>query len=282
MGIGMEASPKVLLKIKAMYPQLSAGHRKIADYICSHPEKVVECKVREIAAACGCDDARVVRFCQKCGYAGIHELRSSLALEFMPVRPRARAEENAFSALKNDFLDNNLRVVRDTISLFDEKKFHSAAKKLLGAGRIMTFGAGSSGIVAEDLHRKLLRMGLASYHSADAETGKLAAALLNRGDVFVGVSFSGGNRLVLDMAHEASSSGAFVLAVTNFPGSPLGAGADLVLQCASSEGAVRLGAMSSRIAQLLIVDFLCVTLALEAPERVEGNVIRTHHGIFKE
>ena len=86
----MESSPRVLLKIRAMSPQLSSGYRRIADYICAHPEKVVECKVREIAAACGCDDARVVRFCQKCGFAGIHELRSSLALEFMPVRPRGK------------------------------------------------------------------------------------------------------------------------------------------------------------------------------------------------
>ena len=278
----MENSPKVLLKIRAMAPQLSSGYRRIADYICAHPEKVVECKVREIAAACSCDDARVVRFCQKCGFPGIHELRSSLALEFMPVRPRGRDAGDAFSALKDDFLDNNLRSVRDTVSLFDEKTYRLAAEKLLKAKRIVVFGAGSSGVVAEDLHRKLLRMGLASYHSADAETGKVASALLDAGGVFVGISFSGENRAVADMAREAASAGAFVLAVTNFPGSSLGAGADLVLQCASSESAVRLGAMSSRIAQLMIVDFLCVMLALEAPEKVEGSVIRTHRGIFKE
>ena len=278
----MEASPKVLLKIRAMSPQLSTGYRRIADYICAHPEKVVECKVREIAAACGCDDARVVRFCQKCGFAGIHELRSSLALEFMPVRPRGTVSGDEFSALKDDFLDNNIRAVSDTVSLFDEKAYRQAAKRMLNSKRIVVFGSGSSGIVAEDLHRKLLRMGLSSYHSADAETGKLAAALLEADGVFVGVSFSGENRSVVEMAREASSTGAFVLAVTNFPGSSLGSGADLVLQCASTESAVRLGAMSSRIAQLMIVDFLCVMLALEAPEKVEGNVIRTHRGIFKE
>ena len=278
----MENSPKVLLRIRAMSPQLSSGYRRIADYICAHPEKVVECKVREIAAACGCDDARVVRFCQKCGFAGIHELRSSLALEFMPVRPRGRDAGDAFSALKDDFLDNNLRSVRDTVSLFDEKSYHLAAEKLLNSARIVVFGAGSSGIVAEDLHRKLLRMGLASYHSADAETGKVASALLDARGVFVGISFSGENRTAVEMAREAASTGAFVLAVTNFPGSSLGRCADLVLQCASTESAVRLGAMSSRIAQLTIVDFLCVMLALEAPEKVEGSVIRTHRGIFKE
>lgn len=278
----MENSPKVLLKIRAMSPQLSSGYRRIADYICAHPEKVVECKVREIAAACGCDDARVVRFCQKCGFAGIHELRSSLALEFMPVRPRGGGEGNAFSALKDDFLDNNLSSVRDTISLFDEKTYRTAAEKLLKSKRVVVFGAGSSGIVAEDFHRKLLRMGLASYHSADAETGKVASALLDAGGVFVGFSFSGENRTVADMAREAAATGAFVLAVTNFPGSSLGTCADLVLQCASSESAVRLGAMSSRIAQLMIVDFLCVMLALEAPAQVEGSVIRTHRGIFRE
>ena len=278
----MESSPRVLLKIRAMSPQLSSGYRRIADYICAHPEKVVECKVREIAAACGCDDARVVRFCQKCGFAGIHELRSSLALEFMPVRPHGRDRGNAFSSLKNDFLDNNIRAVSDTISLFDEKAYHLAAETLLNAKRIVVFGAGSSGIVAEDLHRKLLRMGLASYHSSDTETGKLVSALLDSGGVFVGISFSGENRAAVEMAREAAAAGAFVLALTNFPGSSLGKVAGLVLQCASSESAVRLGAMSSRIAQLMIVDFLCVMLALEAPEQVEGNVIRTHRGIFKE
>ena len=55
----------------------------------------------------------------------------------------------------------------------------------------------------------------------------------------------------------------------------------MLLQCASGEGQVRLGAMSSRVAQLLVVDFLCIMLALEAPERIEGSVIRTHHSIFK-
>ena len=278
----MEASPKVLLKIRSMMPEFSAGFRKIADYICAHPEKVVECKVREIAAACGCDDARVVRFCQKCGFAGIHELRSSLALEFMPVRPRGKDRGNAFSALKEDFLDNNIRTVSDTVSLFDERAYRLAAEKLLNAKRIVVFGAGSSGIVAEDLHRKLLRMGLASYHSSDAETGKVASALLDPNGIFMGISFSGENRAAVEMAREAAAAGAFVLALTNFPGSSLGACAGMVLQCASSESAVRLGAMSSRIAQLTVVDFLCVMLALEAPEQVEGNVIRTHRGIFKE
>ena len=277
----MEASPKVLLKIRSMRPEFSSGFAKIADYICAHPEKVVECKAREIAAACGCDDARVVRFCQKCGYSGIHELRSALALEFMPVRPPCAETEDAFSALKNDFLRNNQQMMNDTVSLFEEKTYRDAARKLLEAKCIVIFGAGSSGVVAEDLHRKLLRMGLDSQHSADAETVKLAAALLDAGDVFVGISFSGENAAVAEMARGAASGGAEVIAVTNFPGSALGSCAGILLQCASGEGQVRLGAMSSRLAQLLVVDFLCIMLALEAPERIEGSVIRTHHSIFK-
>ena len=119
--------------------------------------------------------------------------------------------------------------------------------------------------MAEDLHRKLMRMGLASYQSSDAETGKVASALLDARGVFVGISFSGENRAAVEMARGAAAAGAFVLALTNFPGSSLGACAGMVLQCASSESAVRLGAMSSRIAQLTVVDFLCVMLALEAP-----------------
>ena len=48
---------------------------------------------------------------------------------------------------------------------------------------------------------------------------------------------------------------------------------------ASVEEKLKLDLLRNREPSAIII--CCVMLALEAPERVEGNVIRTHRGIFK-
>jgi DNA-binding MurR/RpiR family transcriptional regulator len=51
------------------------------------------------------------------------------------------------------------------------------------------------------------------------------------------------------------------VAITNFPWSPITETADLVLLTAARETAFRSGAMTSRIAQLTVIDCLFVMLA---------------------
>ena len=78
----------------------------------------------------------------------------------------------------------------------------------------------------------------------------------------------------IDALAEARAHGATTVAITNFPWSPITEVADFVLLTAARETAFRSGAMTSRIAQLTVVDCLFVTLAqrdwpgtLEALER---------------
>ena len=59
----------------------------------------------------------------------------------------------------------------------------------------------------------------------------------------------------------ATTTDATTIAVTNFPWSPITEVADYVLLTAARETAFRSGAMTSRIAQLTVVDCLFITLA---------------------
>ena len=65
----------------------------------------------------------------------------------------------------------------------------------------------------------------------------------------------------IDVLREARDHGATTIAVTNFPWSPITEVADYVLLTAARETAFRSGAMTSRIAQLTVVDCLFITLA---------------------
>ncbi len=280
----MHVTPASLLKIKQLFPSFSGNYINIANHILAHPEIVVQNKVHDLAVNCGCDDAQIIRFCQKIGYKGFSELKAAIAADFIPVKMSINyihsTEADTFEQLRQDFRNNNLRVVNDTISLLDEEKINQAIQIIKNAGRITLFGYGASGLVAQDFQIKLFRIGYHAFFSADSELNKMHCGLLRKDDVMIAISFSGENENICSCARIAKKHGAKVVAITNFPESPLAQTADIALLTASDEQQFRLGAMGSRLAQLLVVDFLSLELALHDLERTEENVIRTHKMVY--
>jgi len=269
-----------------MVPELTGNYRQIASYVVNNPEDIIKYKVRQLADRCECDDAQIVRFCQKVGFSGIQELRSALAKDFIPAKFRADFRQSeagdSFAKIREDFLQNNLRALHDTLALLDPSVIDRAVGQINSAGRILLCGLGASGLVAQDFQIKLFRMGYPAHFSPDSELNRLYCGLLKANDLLIAISFSGENGNVRQYAEAAKGNGASVLAITNFPLSPIGALADLLLQTASDEAVFRLGAMSSRISQLLLVDFLALQLALRDTGAIENNIIRTHQTRFPE
>lgn len=276
----MAGSPlQCLLKIKALYPELSGNYRKIADFICGHPQDIVGSRVRELAAKCGCDDAQIIRFCQKIGYRGIHELRAALVSELIPITrtaPGAMSEGASFPQWRKDFLSTNNQVLQDTVALFREEDFATAVDWICQAGKIVLCGVGTSGLVAQDMTYKLVRMGFRAAFAQDPELNQINCALLDRRDCLVAISYSGENDHVCRAVEAVKrTSGAKIIAVTNVASSRLGGMADLCLRTASGESSFRIGAMTSRIAQFVVVDFLTLQLMLRRPEAAESSILRT-------
>jgi DNA-binding MurR/RpiR family transcriptional regulator len=94
--------------------------------------------------------------------------------------------------------------------------------------------------------------------------------------VAVGLSHTGTTVDTIDALREARRNGATTVAVTNFPWSPITEIADFVLLTAARETAFRSGAMTSRIAQLTVVDCLFVVLAQRDLEATQAALERTY------
>ena len=77
----------------------------------------------------------------------------------------------------------------------------------------------------------------------------------------VGISHTGVTLDTVDALRMARERGASTIAITNFVRSPIAGQADLVLTTAARETTFRSGAMSSRIAQLAVVDCLFAGVA---------------------
>ncbi|HTU08897.1 MAG TPA: MurR/RpiR family transcriptional regulator [Trebonia sp.] len=272
----------VLVQIRSLLPNLAPVERRVAQAVLDDPAGVAWRSISELARSCGTSATSVVRFCRAIGLRGYPELR--LALAGAVAHDDAASVVAASSDIDPD--DDPLTItkkiayadaaaVTETASRLDVSALVKVVDVLAAANQIDIYGVGASGLVAVDLQIKLQRIARPAYAWPDPHMAATSAALRGEGDVAVGLSHTGTTVDTIDALTEARAHGATTVAITNFPWSPITEVADFVLLTAARETAFRSGAMTSRIAQLTVVDCLFVTLAQRDLPRTMDALERT-------
>ena len=151
----------------------------------------------------------------------------------------------------------------------------NAVQAILGARRVEVYGIGSSAPVAEDANYRLLRIGLESKAVVDSHVQAISASLTGPGVAVLTVSHSGSTHETVTATRLAKEAGATTICITNFGKSPLLAYADIVLHTMARETKFRTEAMTSRIAQLALIDALIACLALATYDRAVDTIGKT-------
>jgi DNA-binding MurR/RpiR family transcriptional regulator len=278
----------VLLRIRQSLPGLSAAEVRVADAIIAKPALVVDLTITELASACATSQSTVARFCQSLGYSGYKEFR--LAVASATSREAAERERFELADSEIDPSDTADEVVAkiafqeslaidQTARALDLIALDAAVDALVAAPRIDLYGSGSSNLTAQDLQQKLSRIGLHAGCYADAHLSLVSAALQQPGSVAVGVSHSGLTIETNRALEIARAAGATTIGITNFPDSPIADRCDLLLTTQARENRYRSGAMSSRIAQLALVDFLFVRVAQRMYDRMTESLRLTYDAV---
>ena len=281
-GIIMSGSAPTIVKIRQLFPSLKGNNRRIAEQLLTSPELLMSKKLNDIANACSCDPAQVIRFCQTLGFKGFSELKNRVARELIPLpveKEEKRNKADAFEQFRTDYCRSVAGAINDTLMNLDKTAVLKAVKNIHDAERIVICGAGASNLTAQDLHIKLLRMGFNSSCFADQEMQKINCALLGKSDLLIVFSFSGNTASVIQCMKTAKANGGTVLLITNCPASKAAGLADLMLNTAAEEEKLRLGAMISRMTQLAVIDLLVSNLALKYPDDINPNIFKTFHAI---
>ena len=256
----------LLVRLRAVRPTLSPAEDRVAERVLADARAAAALTISELAAAAETSETTVLRFCKRLGLPGYPQLRLALAEE--SAQPRTvSAPKSDISA--EDSVDDVIRkiafadasAVEETADQLDRATLTEAARCIAAARRVDVCGSGASAVVAADLQQKLHRIGVVTFAWSDPHIALTSAALLQAGDVAVGVSHSGTTRETLEALELAKSRGATTVAITNFPYSPLARAADLVLTTAARETSLRSGATASRIAALTVVDCLYIAVA---------------------
>lgn len=261
-----EPTGPLLVRVRAVMPALAPAEQRVANAVLADPGGVAAMTISELAEVASTSETTVIRFCKQIGVPGYPQLRLQLAAQSAQenVRPEVGGDIEPGDSLadvvgKVAFADE--RAVRETAQQLDVEALSKVVAAVAKAPRVDLYGAAASAFVALDLQQKLHRIRRVAFAWSDVHVMLTSAALLGEGDVAIGISHTGTTVEVVEALEEAAKHGATTVAVTNFPRSPLARTADLVLTTAARETTYRSGAMSSRIAQLMVVDCLFIGVA---------------------
>ncbi len=258
-----------MLRIKSAAEMFKPAERCVAEFVLANAEQVMHMSVSEAARDIEVGESTVIRFCRALGYKGYQEFKLRLAQDL--VEPVEFIHANISFAdstadLAQKVFQTNIKAVADTMKALDPEMVEIAAKALAEAGRVDIYGVGYSSFTALDAKLKFVRLGLIADSYGDAHLQAMAAASLKKGDVAIGISHSGSTKDVVDALASARKSGAATIAITNFSPSPITRASDIVLLTASPESPLGGEVLTSRIAQLCVLDVLSVALAVTVGE----------------
>ncbi|MCP8894681.1 SIS domain-containing protein [Shinella daejeonensis] len=271
-----------VLRIRMALPSLTDKERAIANHMLDLGAAINGVPIRRIADTMGASDAMIVKLAQKLGFSGYRELkqtlvnygRSSVAGLHREINP---ADDAKLSVSK--VFNTAIQSLQETFSVLDYEQLEAAAKAIANASQRAFYGTGGSGIVAEDASHKFLRIGLVAVPYIDAHLMAMSSGLLKKGDVALGVSYSGETRIVVDALSRARDSGATVIALTNFANSAITRTSDIVLHTTARGSALNNESVAARIAQLCLIDALFVRVVQGDYARSMSSLSRTMSSI---
>jgi DNA-binding MurR/RpiR family transcriptional regulator len=261
----MDANPHWLLKLREVYPKMGPQEQKIADFVYEHMDTFLTRSILELAQSTKTSKSTVVRFCNHMGYSGLKEFKIHFYNnEEIPPLPSAAVEyTDSLEMARDKIFSGCIRALQDSYQLTGIKIIENAAAILAGANHIDIYGLGGSVSIADYLRHQLMKIGIRSSVYADAASQQLSLTQMEKNDAVVAISCSGSSKEILSTIRAAKTLGVHIITITNFPKSPLGEAADLVIQntggrfCGDDNGTY------SRIAQLATVNLLYVAVSIK-------------------
>jgi RpiR family carbohydrate utilization transcriptional regulator len=277
-AVAPPGEPALLKRIAALRETLSPAEAKVANVLVSAPAWVLGHALAAVAERAGVSEPTVIRFCRSLGLDGYAALRLRLAESLASgasLLYRDVAADDSAADLIAKIFERSAHTLLEVRSQLVPARLEEAIALLAKARRIEFYGLGSSGIVAADARHKFFRLGLFAVSYADAHVHGMAATMLGARDVVVAISSTGRTIDLISSVEIAREGGAAVIAIAP-PGSPLTQHASVSLEFSVDEDPDVYSPMTTRLAQLAVIDVLSVGVALRLGPGLMERLERTH------
>lgn len=213
--------------IRLRFDLLTRAQQALARHIVDHTDEAAFLTAKQLGDVVGQSDAAVVRFARALGYTGFPEMRSALReglLERVGAGGmRAAAEGRADGEdLKNEVFSSDAALLDATAHLNPVANGERVADRMIAARRIWVVGHGTTYPLALLLSMHLNQI-LGTCETLTVGHGDIAdrIRLVSPDDVVIGIGYARYLPYTIDVMKIARQYGAYVVAITDKPSSPL-------------------------------------------------------------
>lgn len=245
-------------KIIQTYNAMTPSEKKISDYLLHNFEQSSALNTRTLSETVGVSSASIVRFAHSLGYDTYAALRMDM------VRcQEIRAKSPTFLADPAFSLDYAELQIRENLC--------EAARVIHNAKMLYLYGVGTSGIAASVFHSKMIYINKSCTFYNDNVLSVASSSHSMRGDVALGISYSGYNKDVQFSMENCKKNKAFTIGITQM-NSPLAKHLDILLPIPYVDDGLCSGANLSIYAQMMVLDILYLELLQISREEVEKSL----------
>lgn len=261
-----EGRTALLVRLDAAIDQFPPALARAAQCILENPDKVVHQSLAELGDYAKVGQASVVRLCRELGFEGFTQFKIALSADLALHRARDAGQPQAAQDALGQTADLLSASIRETRELLDAGVLARVAERVAGSIRIDLFGMGVSGIVGELVAYRLLRLGCHANAMRDAVLAHEVSGGLGPQTTAIAVSQSGTTPETRRFLKQAADAGAFTVALTCHPKSPLARAADETLAMARLREPSYGGPITDVPRAVLVAEALALALAAHAVE----------------
>ncbi len=267
---------KGLYRLEVYYKQSATeSEKEVLRFLINQTREAVEMDIHTMAKKCFCSPATIVRICKKNGFSGFKELKQALwndmnfSKQLMQVNLDAPSGEEIPNIVAN-VLNTNIMAIQNIYNLLDFDELDRIVALLLSQRYVYLYGIGASFLVAKDFQQKLERINKRTFLYEDIHLQLISSTNLEPGDVAIIVSYSGITKEIIEIAQNVKMCGGKIIAITKYGTNKLSSMSDFNLFVPMLEKPPRVGASSSRVSQLSVVDIVYNTyISLEKDKSME-------------
>lgn len=267
---------KGLYRLEAYYEEgATESEKEVLRFLIHQTREAVETDIHTMAKKCFCSPATIVRICKKNGFSGFKELKQALINDINFSKQLMQADVAASSDEKipnivAKVLNANILAIQNIYNLLDFDELGRIVALLLSSRYVYLYGIGASFLVAKDFQQKLERINKRTFLYEDIHLQLVSSTNLEKDDVAIIVSYSGLTKEIVEIAKNVKLCGGKIIAITKYGTSKLSSISDYNLFVPMLEKPLRIGASSSRVSQLSVVDIVYNTyLSLEKDKSME-------------
>lgn len=214
--------------IAELYPTLSKGHKKVAEYVLEHRHQVAFMTLEHLAREADVSRGTAERFARELGFSGYPNFRQRMAAlvqeSLMPVEKirlgttRQITPELALRSVLGEDIHN----LEGTLQAISGVQFTRALDLVAGANRVSIAGLGASAYLAGLMAYRLnaFRPDVTTIDESE-EHAYRQLYWMGEKDLLIAISFPRYSRLTVEICRYARDKGIRILAITDRLTSPV-------------------------------------------------------------